>query len=188
MTDYTVEYKNDRALIHGSLPVDDLVALQQAWEKRGLDTLATGVATALGATLALCRKDDLEAWTQEAASRAASLSDGDAELEWLLGPDTGVSSKTIFSVLASSEQLRVCAYASLSWGADVPHDPDDFGRCYRLLEKFPAWRDRLSEVAEAFPKWEPMVREWEQMTVLYLEELPTGRCPKLYDLMQELRS
>lgn len=183
--DYTVENKNGRVLVHGTLPIDDLVALQKSWEKRGLDSMATGVATALGATLAVCREDDIEAWTQEVNKQAALQSNGDAELEWLLGTDTGISSKTIFFVLASTEQLRTCT--NLDWD-DVPHDPSDFGRCHRLLEKFPAWRDRLDEVAEAYPAWQPFADAWEQMTALYLEEAPTGYCGKLYDFMRKLRT
>jgi hypothetical protein len=33
-----------------------------------------------------------------------------------------------------------------------------------------------------------MAAEWPRLTDLYLEELPTGECPKLYKLMQGLRT
>lgn len=41
-------------------------------------------------------------------------------------------------------------------------------------------------VGELLPKWKPMVREWATMKALYEEELPSGRCPKLYALMEDL--
>lgn len=182
--DYTIEHKGGRVLVHGAIPVDEFAALQKMWAKRGIDTLALRVSTALGATFAACRKDDVDAWTAEVAVRAVTLANGDAELEWLLGPDTGTSSKTIFSVLASSKTLRARALGT--WRANTPSDPSDFGRCHRLLERFPAWRDRLGEVAEAHPKWTRLVDAWGEMTALWLKESPTGRCPKLYDLMKSL--
>lgn len=180
--DYSIEYTNGRVLVHGAIPVDEFAALQKMWAKRGIDTLAVGVSSALGVTFAACRKGDVDAWTAEVAGRASALANGDAELEWLLGPDTGLSSQTIFSVLASTESLRSRALGT--WGPTTPSDPSDFGRCHRLLERFPMWRDRLGEVSEAYPKWKPLVAAWDEMTALWLEESPTGNCPKLFKLMQ----
>jgi hypothetical protein len=184
---YTIEHKDSRVIVHGQVPVEEFAALSKAWGKRGLDTMAVGVASALGATVAICRREDEEAWRREIEQSAAQRSHGDAEMQWLLGPDCGRSSQTIFSVLASTETLRVSATTKLgTWGGDVPHDPDDFGRCHRLLQQFPGWRDRLSEVSAAFPKYGPMAKDWAQMEALWEAEAPTGRCPKLYDLMQKL--
>ena len=39
----------------------------------------------------------------------------------------------------------------------------------------------------AYPEWAPLVAVWDELTALYEEELPSGRCPKLYDRMQQLR-
>jgi hypothetical protein len=184
MNGYSIEDKGDRVLVHGPIPVEDFSDLERMWRRRGLDALVPGVAAALGATFAVCRQGDVEAWRAEADTAAARRADGDEELAWLLGSDTGTSSKTIFSVLAASEALRSRA---LGRGyASTPSDPADFGRCHRLLERFPAWRERLGEVAETYPKWTPLVREWGHMADLYLEELPSGNCPKLYKLMKEL--
>jgi hypothetical protein len=184
---YTVEGNSNRVVVRGSLPINDLTALTKVWKKRGLNAMAFGVASALGATMAVCKQADIEQWEKEVANSAAQQANGDAELEWLLGPDTGISSKSIFSVLASTDVLRVSAKAQLgSFGADVPHDPSDFGRCYRLLEKFPAWRERLNEVAAAIPKYGPMVREWAQMEALWSEESRSRKAPKLYELMRAL--
>ena len=101
-----------------------------------------------------------------------------APSEWMRGDDTGISSKTIWRVMMEAR--------TLSDSNDVPHDPDDFGRCHRLLERFPKWRARLGEVAAIFPAWAPLVREWNALTVLYLHERPGGACPLLYARMQTL--
>lgn len=85
-----------------------------------------------------------------------------AALAWLIGRDTGVSSKTLFAALAG-----VADRARPSCHYDVPYDADDFGRCVRLLEAVPAWRPRLPEVAEMFPAWRPLVRDWDALTEAY---------------------
>lgn len=99
-------------------------------------------------------------------------------IDWLLGGDTGVSSKTICAVMTGSKMK----------GPDVPHDPSDFGRCHRLLILFPEWRARLHEMAEQFPMWGPMVEAWDELTALYEKESTnkSGMAPKLYDRMQAL--
>lgn len=98
--------------------------------------------------------------------------------EWAHGRDTGTSSLTIYHVMTGkpSPHGDYC----------VPWDPSDFGRCYRLLQLFPAWRERLPAVAQRFPDWAPLVREWELLTQLYEAELPNGVAPKLYSEMKRL--
>ena len=100
-------------------------------------------------------------------------------IDWLLGGDTGTSSRTICAVMTGSK-------LSGPFGADVPHDPDDFGRCYRLLVLFPAWRARLQEVADAYPMWGPLVAAWDELTALYEEESRNRTAPKLYARIQVL--
>lgn len=102
-------------------------------------------------------------------------------IEWLLSGDTGISSKTICAVMTGSKKAD-------SFGPDVPHDPSDFGRCYRLLQNFPEWRARLPEVAAAYPIWGPMVAAWDELTALYEQEKQnkSGMAPKLYERMRTL--
>lgn len=102
-------------------------------------------------------------------------------LEWSRSGDTGTSSKTIASVLGELPWMG-------AFDPCVPCDPGDFGRCYRLLERMPEWRARLGEVADRYPAWRPLVREWARMEVMYREDLPTGESARLYDLMRELRA
>jgi hypothetical protein len=100
--------------------------------------------------------------------------------EWIASGDTGISSETIWHVLSGRPFPRH------QFRPSTPMDPADFGRCHRLLEKIPAWRARLPEVAVKYPGWSALVGAWDELTALYLEELPTGRGPKLYDRMQAL--
>lgn len=102
-------------------------------------------------------------------------------IEWLLSGDTGISSETICAVMTGSQMTG-------RFGPDIPYDPGDFGRCYRLLDHFPEWRKRLPEVAEKYPIWGPMVDAWDELTTLYEAEKNNthGRAPKLYERMWEL--
>jgi len=86
--------------------------------------------------------------------------------EWILGRDTGTSSKTIWAVMMNAvNKDGTCTENSSVF--DVPHDVDDYGRCYRLLSLFPEWRERLQEVGKVFPIWIPYVREWNRLEKLY---------------------
>jgi hypothetical protein len=98
--------------------------------------------------------------------------------EWLTCGDTGLSSITIWSVMTGRKPPR--------FRPSVPIDPADFGRCHRLLQRFPEWRVRLGEVGAAYPEWAGLVRCWDELTALYEQELPRGTAPKLYARMQGL--
>ena len=101
-----------------------------------------------------------------------------AALQWLLGGDTGMSSKTICAVMVGAETPKYCG--------DVPGDPDDFGRCYRLLKLIPTWRGRLQEVADRYKEWGPLVREWTELERMYEAERWPAPPKILYQRMQEL--
>lgn len=181
---YTVEKTNNRILVRGDgIPIDDLTALSTLWASQGIDTLVPSIANAGKALLAVCPRDEVDAWRAEINARATQNAAGDAELAWLNGADTGTSSKTIFSVLANDPNRK---FALGHCGSSIPHDPADFGRCHRLLALFPEWRSRLYEVVAKYPAWQGLVENWHELTALYLEELPSGRCPKLYKRMNEL--
>jgi hypothetical protein len=98
--------------------------------------------------------------------------------EWLTGDDTGCSSMTIWTT-----------YIGLpNQDPNIPYDPSDFGRCYRLLQLIPEQeRDGLlKRVATEYPIWKPLVREWKMMEKLWEEESPDRCAPKLYELMEKL--
>ena len=97
--------------------------------------------------------------------------------EWIAGDNTGISSRTIWAVMQGVPASR--------W-ASPPLDPSDFGRCFRLLVHIPEWRQRLTEVATAYPEWAPMISRWDECERLFCEEWESGRAPKLYALMQTL--
>jgi hypothetical protein len=98
--------------------------------------------------------------------------------EWAAGRDIGISSMTICFVMTGIP-------TALS-GYDTPKDPSDFGRCYRFLALFPQFRPRLTEVAHRFPKWLPLVTNWEELERLYVAAVEGGSGEILYHRMREL--
>lgn len=112
--------------------------------------------------------------------RSASVLQSQSPADWLRGPDVGMSSETICRLLGNLGPPQ-----RPTW----PHDPADFGRCYRLVKMF-GWQSRMHEVAAAYPNtpWVPLVREWSKLTALYEEELPRASAPQTYALMCDLRN
>lgn len=105
---------------------------------------------------------------------------------WVGNGDTGTSSLTIWAVLMG----RTSPHGRY----DIPYDPADFGRCYRLLKIAPEWRARLQEVADVVPAWKPFVRAWDLLTETYEHELSHGpmrkgarMAPRTYEMLQRLR-
>ena len=101
-------------------------------------------------------------------------------LDWIVGDDTGLSSKTIWSVMTGT----IPKYP------DRPYDGADFGRCYRMLELVPEWKDRLVEVAVFYPEWMPIVLEWKRLEAAYLADVQNEREGKVggscYKILNEL--
>ena len=110
--------------------------------------------------LAVASLTGVKAWEKEIAE---SLFERglDPQTQWWEGTDVGLSSAAMFGVLGN-----VCAAASLEYSDKAtPRDADDFGRCKRLLDKFPEWKARLGEVAVAYPdtKWPAIVSRWDEI-------------------------
>jgi len=148
-------------------PVDVMVAISKSLEK----THRTCKANPEGDRCPFCLKlgHNFEACPN---AKVRTIDD------WFRGPDTGTSSQTIACTLTGR--------GTNGGYSDPPADPSDFGRCHRLLTRFPELRPRLGEVAARYPAWAPFVREWDRMTALYERERPTGKAPELFALMQAL--
>jgi hypothetical protein len=49
----------------------------------------------------------------------------------------------------------------------APRSSFAFGRCYRLLEDHPEWRERIQEMAAVSPQWAILVESWPKFAELY---------------------
>lgn len=101
-------------------------------------------------------------------------------IEWLFADDTGVSSKSM-AAIALGVPKRDC------FGYSAPHDPADFGRCYRLVLAVPEIIDAFPAIARRIPKFAGILKNWGELCALYERDKTTGRSDDLYDRIQELR-
>lgn len=99
---------------------------------------------------------------------------------WLASDDTGMSSKFMAHVMFGSH----CKHTDEK---PHPHDPSDFGRCFRFLLAVPEARAKLSMMSAHGRVWAEYVARWDEMETLYAKERPTGKAPKLYAIMKQIQ-
>jgi hypothetical protein len=98
-------------------------------------------------------------------------------MDWLLGRDTGISSKTM---------LYMHVIGKYPDYGDIPYDPDDFGRCYRLIQQFPEIKKSFPKICMISESWKRLIFEWQELETLYIKELHLGDAPKLYNRIKEI--
>ena len=106
-----------------------------------------------------------EATRQSIATRAAA---------WWASRDTGVSSEAIARHMQGLR--KDCTWA--------PLDLYDFGRCVRLLDRIPEWKERLGEMSTFGPAWAEIVGAWDVLLPIYREcakHVDWNGCQEHYD-------
>lgn len=105
---------------------------------------------------------------------------------WAENGEHGMSSKTMFNHLTQSMQVRRLKNDYPC----TPSDPDDFKRCYKLLQAVPQWKARLNELKTLSPVWEKLVDNWDKLTEMYEqnEKQDWKNCKKIgmYEFMKTL--
>ena len=99
---------------------------------------------------------------------------------WMAGNDCGLSSKAI----AGHMVYGVC-------DGSFPLDPSDAGRCFRLLELFPEWQGRITEMGKYGLYWKRLAARWDEVRDTMEEEVgihweKSGHARKTYALMEEI--
>jgi len=105
-------------------------------------------------------------------------------MDWFVSGEVGTSSKFIASKGIDPD------YKGDGF-SNYPLDPDDFQRCRKLLKRVPTLRAVLdNEVAKSHPVWGALVARWDEIDSLFQKEFEenTGRAPRTYQLMREIRS
>jgi hypothetical protein len=103
--------------------------------------------------------------------------------EWIINGETGISSRTMWAALNGGfpEPPRI------SFHSNIPHDPADFRRCKQFVEQCRIDKDQLQKIKKQIPWWGPFIDAWDELVALYEEERPSGKAPRLYARMQELK-
>ncbi|MFV4834695.1 hypothetical protein ACNJNY_00415 [Citrobacter freundii] len=97
---------------------------------------------------------------------------------WLNSDETGSSSLYMAWILSGGGFGHW-------WGRrqpepNYPRDPDDFGRCLKMVEAVPEFKGIIYKMNDYGPEWMAVARHWDSWEKLYREN--DGR--DLYDLMQ----
>lgn len=100
-------------------------------------------------------------------------------VEWLTGDDTGLSSKSMVRAYKGLPPVRE--------NYSYPHDPSDFGRCYRLLKDIPEVQKGFPKLAQTSGIWNRYINRWGDLVDLHVQEYKTGKPCGLYELMQKLQ-
>lgn len=107
-----------------------------------------------------------------------------AVAEWIVGGDTGSSSKYLLATALAG------AAPKCKWGVEYPRDCADLGRCIRLIQAAPSVRNALPILADASPNWAALVPEWDALVTLHdgTPELDLKRARVVSSRMQVLFS
>ena len=175
---FRIVEKSEAIYVFGIVPMSWMNIVHKMAKKRGFSLFDIGVGAVLGCWV--FTNEENSQHLRNVIEQRSRREHGDDKLRvWLDGCDTGVSSRTIAHVLGG---------VPIHVNSNYPYDPDDFGRCLRLV-RLMGWRDRLHEVSERYPNtaWPGIIDAWDEIAALYDEEAPSGRAPKCYALMLRLR-
>ncbi len=99
---------------------------------------------------------------------------------WIANGHVGMSSKTMWSHFMGLKSFEI----------NHPYDPDDFSRCYRLLQAVPEWKGRVAELASLSSAWKGLAENWQKLTEMYEENERTqwknGKSIGMYQFMRKL--
>jgi len=93
-------------------------------------------------------------------------------IQWIATGEKGSSSMTMWNCLIGNKDFPV----------NHPCDPDDFSRCYKLLEAVPEWKAELHKLKTLSWPWSNLVDNWDKLTEMYEQNVQE----QMYELMEIL--
>lgn len=95
----------------------------------------------------------------EFAKPIVKASDGMGLMAWLASDDVGMSSKYMAWVLSGKAFPQPENY--------YPRDPDDLGRCIRLVRAVPDLAERVPMMAQHGKEWATVATNWDRWVAMY---------------------
>jgi uncharacterized protein YdcH (DUF465 family) len=104
-------------------------------------------------------------------------------IKWIREGDRGISSETIFEVLANHPLLLE------RYDFSTPSDASDFYRCFELIRAIPEWKDRLSEVSKKHPHWKLIIEHWQELESCLINDIANDErsCNRLLNKLNKYR-
>lgn len=123
-------------------------------------------------------KDCPQTWVEPKADQTKSAHT--KAIWWISNGERGMSSETMWNCLMGNKDFPI----------NHPYDPDDFKRCYRLLEAVPEWKNDLIKLKSLSKAWFNLVENWDKLTEMYEENVRTEwknyKEIGMYEFMQTL--
>ena len=182
--DFAVEFTEHAMIIRGSPTIDACLALSEMARKEyGYDQMDIGMLQVLDAVWVQTTTNGSKAMKAEHEASIAHL----PPLErWLSNWDKGISSMTMaVAILPPDSTVPSSCRPYVAANAGIPHDADDFGRCIRLLDAIPEFRDDLHKVSEKYSEWEPIIDHWNELEELYRSQRFDELTQRLSDMEQQ---
>lgn len=133
------------------------------------------MVTAMMKEFAKEHKDCKPTWTEPTIDQTKSLNE--RMMFWLAKGERGMSSETIFQTLSAQK---------IHGRNHHPYDPDDFKRCYKLLQTIPEWKGELHKLKPLSKEWANLVDNWDKLTEFYEDMLKVKKANGMYEFMQTL--
>lgn len=117
-------------------------------------------------------------WEEPKADQSQSI--GQKLDWWISNGQVGASSKTMWC----------CFKGQTNFSISHPYDPDDFSRCYRLLESVPELKKELHRLKPLSQSWSNLVDNWDKLTEMFeqneKEQWENASKIGMYQFMQKL--
>lgn len=94
-------------------------------------------------------------WKEPTGNQLLSVKE--KAMSWINDGHVGNSSKTMWNCFMDNKKFPI----------NHPYDPDDFSRCYKLLEWVPEWKGELDKLKSLSPVWAKLVDNWVKLTYMY---------------------
>lgn len=126
----------------------------------------------------ILHKDCKKTWNEPQTDLTQSIEE---RIQWWFKyGDVGLSSKTMVNCFLLNPDFEI----------NHPLDPDDFKRCYKLLQTIPEWKSELNKLKDLSKAWSNLVDNWETLTKMYeqneKEQWKNYKEIGMYELMQKL--
>lgn len=106
-------------------------------------------------------KDCKKIWVEPKADQSKGVQE--KAMWWMGSGEKGSSSETMWNCLMGNEKFSI----------NHPYDPDDFKRCYKLLEAVPEWKSELHKLKPLSTAWSNLVDNWDKLTEMFEENVKT---------------
>jgi len=124
----------------------------------------------------ILHKDCKPTWKEPEADQ--SKSGHEKAIWWIQNGERGMSSDAMWYCFMGVPQSTA-----------HPYDPDDFKRCWKLLEAVPEWKNELHKLKTLSKVWINLVDNWDKLTDMYEKNCENNwenhKEIGMYEFMQE---